>query len=668
MAYLPQKVSRSPNKLTQLWIGAVTHDTFPILLLLAINLVIGLLIFPTYGESWDEQPRFQYAERSLAAYSGSGRSLIDEKGAFYVMLAKLGSDLIRAIYPALRPIQAWHFIHFLSFLMAVFFLYKICLRFVGKWPAFGTALLFNTSPLLWGHAFINPKDIPFMAFFLASVTLGVEMAWRYLPREPASLEAGLSGKSKKLQAALSTDREKGNRTKRVVWSSLSVLALVLILGLIASTGTLRGFVASQIEQAASPEASGLLSRWFERIAENRAELPVAQYITKSEAILNRLIWLSVLGGLIFSALCLALGYPAAVKALWADLGKPFFRESLLSIKEPKVWLAGIFLGLATSIRVLGPASAVLVAIYFIAKSHWKALPVLTAYASVAFLTLYLTWPYLWGAPISHFLHSLTVASDYPWEGKVRFAGIDYPVTAVPRGYLPTLLTIQTPEVILLLFILGLGVSIYALRKKKLDGEMILIAGLWFFFPLLSAILFQPTMYDNFRQFLFILPAAYLFLACGLWFVLGAIRRTGWRLVLVLLLTLPNLASLVQLHPYQYIYYNRLAGGVSGAFRRFETDYWATSYQAAAAYLNQVANPGETVLVLGPGQIIAHAARPDLDIQDYSPQNTDLPNRPFYVVLNTRYDKDLLLFPDSPEIFREERNGAVLVVVKRVEPN
>ncbi len=41
--------------------------------------------------------------------------------------------------------------------------------------AFGATLLFITQPLFWGHAFINPKDIPLFSLFLLSVYLGMRM-------------------------------------------------------------------------------------------------------------------------------------------------------------------------------------------------------------------------------------------------------------------------------------------------------------------------------------------------------------------------------------------------------------------------------------------------------------------------------------------------------------
>ena len=43
-------------------------------------------------------------------------------------------------------------------------------------------------------------------------------------------------------------------------------------------------------------------------------------------------------------------------------------------------------------------------------------------------------------------------------------------------------------------------------------------------------------------------------------------------------------SLVRLHPFQYTYFNCLAGGVAGAAGKYETDYWLTSYKEAIEWI------------------------------------------------------------------------------------
>ena len=58
------------------------------------------------------------------------------------------------------------------------------------------------------------------------------------------------------------------------------------------------------------------------------------------------------------------------------------------------------MGLATSIRIAGPLAGGLVSVYAIARARrWAFMPLL-GYWTVAGMAMYLTWPYLWGAPLN----------------------------------------------------------------------------------------------------------------------------------------------------------------------------------------------------------------------------------------------------------------------------
>ena len=50
-------------------------------------------------------------------------------------------------------------------------------------------------------------------------------------------------------------------------------------------------------------------------------------------------------------------------------------------------------------------------------------------------------------------------------------------------------------------------------------------------------------------------------------------------------------DMMQLHPYEYVYFNRLfAGGESSAAQRFETDYWGMSYKEGVDWINKSYRP------------------------------------------------------------------------------
>ena len=163
-----------------------------LILILFTYLLVGIATVKDFGESHDEDYAYNYAKNSLAAYIGEGSHLQNDQGAFYVMTAKIGSDFLRKVHSQWLPMESWHLMHFLSFLMGLAFLYIICLKInlpapgregsgtltpviTKQWGAIGAVLLFSTQPLLWGHAFINYKDVPFMAFFLGGIALGLVM-------------------------------------------------------------------------------------------------------------------------------------------------------------------------------------------------------------------------------------------------------------------------------------------------------------------------------------------------------------------------------------------------------------------------------------------------------------------------------------------------------------
>src|SRR3990172_12650250 len=90
----------------------ISHDYFPIGLLITLFLIVGSMIVTDYGESWDEQLRYRYATNSLSAYLGDSKGLRGEKGSFYVMAAKLGSEAIMRVRKDWLPIESCGFIYF----------------------------------------------------------------------------------------------------------------------------------------------------------------------------------------------------------------------------------------------------------------------------------------------------------------------------------------------------------------------------------------------------------------------------------------------------------------------------------------------------------------------------------------------------------------------------
>jgi hypothetical protein len=113
--------------------------------------------------------------------------------------------------------------------------------------------------------------------------------------------------------------------------------------------------------------------------------------------------------------------------------------------------------------------------------------------------------------------------------------------------------------------------------------------------------------------LFALPPLFLIAGLGIELIWLTVRSRILRVALVLAFLAPGLAGIVQLRPYEYVYYNAFIGGVAGAEGLYVHDYWCTSFREAMAYINMVAPPGARVAIGEPFEAAASFARPDLDL-------------------------------------------------------
>jgi len=318
-------------------------------------------------------------------------------------------------------------------------------------------------------------------------------------------------------------------------------------------------------------------------------------------------------------------------------------------------LAGLALGLTVSIRILGPLVGLLVAIYAWQKTGKRSLPVLFVYAGLALAVMLATWPYLWPDPPARLVESLRVMSQYPWTGKVFFDGGYYASQSLPRSYLPVLLAIQITEPVWPLFFLSLAL----LWKNK---YLLISTLLWFVLPLAALIASRSPLYDNFRQVIFILPPVFFVCGLGLDWLFQRLRAPVVRGVIVAALALPGILAGIQLHPYEYIYYNSFIGGERGAQGRFELDYWATSYRAAMNYVNGVAPANGKIFAAGPSYIAEIYARRDLRVY----MDSDINSQPFdYAIITTRYSLDQTDLPAAQVVYTIEREGVPLTVIKKV---
>ncbi|GAB4418522.1 MAG: hypothetical protein Kow002_05500 [Anaerolineales bacterium] len=622
------------------WTKIRQHPHFPIIALILVSLVVGLFTLTDYGASWDEHLQYkQNARHALNTYGQwvkEGRAegqwegqdestgvVKDFHGPAFVMTVELFTRFAQHVNPDWQETDLRHLLHFITYLIGVASLYFIARRWLGVWASFGATLLFVTQPVFWGHGFINPKDMPFAAMFTLSVAPGLRLHDYFFNGLLDSVASAWDSLPHRIKTTL--------KTAAVIWAAS---ILILFAGVAHIQTGLSNLVLS-----AHAQPDSFMASVFSLLAEDFTSAPADVYVTKIFVLFLRLRGTFTL----LSTLAL----------LW--LFRKRFPGGLRLLGSPLLW-AGFAVGFATSMRIAGPLAGLLVAVYLFGRAGKKAILPVILYGAVGVTVMYLTWPYLWGGPVERLLDGLGAMSAFPWQGRTLFAGVYYPASEIPKAYLPTLLAWQLTEPVWVLFFAGLTVAGWSFARTRKYGGVLFLALGWFIIPFIGFVFGGISLYDNFRQVLFILPPVFLVIGVSFEWLFGRVRRTLWRALIIAVLVLPGIKAIERLHPYEYAYYNSFAGGTGGAFRRYETEYWGTSFREAADFLNTHGKANARIMAIGPGHTLSPFLREDFKMVDSDPD---------YVVMLTRYDFDLENYTQFPDWYRVERDGAVFAVIREV---
>jgi len=249
---------------------------------------------------------------------------------------------------------------------------------------------------------------------------------------------------------------------------------------------------------------------------------------------------------------------------------------------------------------------------------------------LGYLVMGLIWPWSIVEPGNPF-RALTYFSHFfekPW--KEMFDGALVSVPDMPWFYLPTLFALQLPEVLLALLIAGVVGTLVTLSRNEVSARrktILLMLTLAAILPLAIAMMKRPALYNGIRHFVFVIPPMTVLagtaFAWGMdW--LGEHRRI-WQPAAVAVFSfglLLTLGEMIRLHPYQYAYFNHIAGTVRGADDRYMLDYWGLALKQASDGLHeQLAERQETpphgrkwkVAVCGPQRPAQVALGPDFTI-------------------------------------------------------
>ena len=261
---------------------------------------------------------------------------------------------------------------------------------------------------------------------------------------------------------------------------------------------------------------------------------------------------------------------------------------------------GLLAGVALGMRVLGLLLLIYagfaIALYlplaepdgrtrwrFAIESFLRMLPAL----ALAYIIMILAWPWAALAPLNP-IRGLLAFSEFKYGIRTVLAGRIYDMADVPRLYVPIYVLIRVP----LLVLFGAALAVItalspagATARPPTQRRDIFLLSIAVIFPLACEVIGHGPAFTGLRHFLFVIPPLAALAGIGLDNALTVLAARG-RLFLysglafVTACCLDNAATLVRLHPDEYLFYNAVVGGLAGASRRYDLDYWFNSMPEA----------------------------------------------------------------------------------------
>ena len=309
--------------------------------------------------------------------------------------------------------------------------------------------------------------------------------------------------------------------------------------------------------------------------------------------------------------------PFAVATAIFLLGLVRLFEDYPRVTLPTGVLVGVGFGLALGSRIMGAFAAIdaLAALALLVAAEARATGIRPAGARLgrfllrllpvlvlAYAVMALVWPWAVVEPLNP-LRAVEYFSRFfekPWQE--LFGGQLISVPDMPRSYVPVLFALKLPVLFSLLGFGGAAGALIAAGRRNLAisrRAVLLLLALAALLPLAVTIALRPAMYNGIRHFVFVLPP--LAVLGGLAGVAALDLASSYSrfapfaaaAILLAGIGLP-VGAMARLHPYEYTYFNWLAGGVAHARDRYMLDYWGLSFkQASQALLARLADRHET---------------------------------------------------------------------------
>lgn len=203
------------------------------------------------------------------------------------------------------------------------------------------------------------------------------------------------------------------------------------------------------------------------------------------------------------------------------------------------------------------------------------------------------WPFGYEKPFENPIISLTEFTNFRFLITYElFEGERINMDSPPWYYTFKWIGISVPLFVLAGFVLSLLPTLF--KKGTSQKGILLMMFFGFFFPIIYTIIQNSTLYSGWRHLMFVYVPMIVLAAAGWNYLINLDKK--WMpvaaTVMVVGLFIKPAYWMVKNHPNEYVYFNEFVGGINGAYKHYETEYWCNSMKQATEWLIENGNLSE----------------------------------------------------------------------------
>ena len=352
-------------------------------------------------------------------------------------------------------------------------------------------------------------------------------------------------------------------------------------------------------------------------------------------------------------------------------------------------LLAFVLSITINIRVIGIYLLILTIFFVLIKILMNEKFLIKKFYSLAlfiilsFAFLYFFWPFLWESPFNNIAYALKSFSKYAWGLKVFYLGEFYLDKYLPWHYQYLYFFATTSLVLSAVILCGAIIIILRFLNRLLKVENTCLSNdIWksnkertlllilfaIFIPLFLIYLFDSIIYNGWRHLFFIFPCLIIIGVYFVEFLMIRFRNSNFIKVLptiLILIVINNIYNLVNLHPFQYVYFNKIFE--DKANNLFEIDYWGVANKQALKDII-VNNPDKEKIVIGVAsfanlnlskKMLSQDLKKRIIISGQEFDNADFIFKNYYSEVDPKID-DKYSIPKNFEKYLSVKKGNILI--------